>query len=64
MNERERHEIEREARRELFAHPERRGRHEDIVTRFLGAQRYERVSRGQRSGGSGDDPEREDQHLR
>lgn len=44
MNERERQQIEREARHEVAAHPNRPGRHEEIVTRFVGAMLYGRVA--------------------
>jgi hypothetical protein len=45
MNEKERQDIERDARRDVAARPNRPGRHEAVITRFVGAMLYGKVAK-------------------
>jgi hypothetical protein len=53
MNEKERQDIERDARHDVAARPNRPGRHEATITRFVGAMLYGEVA---------EEPQRPEEH--
>lgn len=57
MDEKERQNIERDARRDAAAHPNRPGRHEQVITRFVGAMLYGRATEEPRRREDRSDPE-------